>query len=188
MGSKCCTWLCWYLQLVYYSAQESPVLMCSWTPNCNQWWNLHLTGFHDVYRCQECYAAIHYLIHHCVHGACMVMNTYWFTGMCRGGEGEGFEQGLIVAMCVDHPALQRRRGGGIWAGSDCCYVCRSSSIAEEERGRDLSWVWLLLWFPVLRCLIVWEMKYDSWWKKRKVKSWQPLEIEPGLLAQATTKL
>ena len=88
-------------------------------------------------------------------------------------------------MCVDHPALQRRRGGGIWVGSDCCYVCRSSSIAEEERGRDLSWVWLLLWFPVLRCLIVWEMKFDSWWKKRKVKSWQPLEIEPGLLARAT---
>ena len=73
--------------------------------------------------------------------------------------------------------VQRRgRGGGVWAGSDCCYVCRSSSIAEEERGRDLSriwllqcvyrlWsiveeekgrglsrVWLLPWFPVLRCL------------------------------------
>ena len=157
--------------------------MRSWTPNCNQWWNLHVTGFHEVYRSQERYATLPTSYTTVYTG--MVINTYWFIGMCRGGEGEGFEQGLIVAMCVDRPALQRRRGGGIWAGSDCWNVCRSSSIAEEERGRDLSrvwllqcvyrlWsiveeergrglnrVWLLLWFPVLRCLIDCEMKFDS---------------------------
>ena len=38
-----------------------------------------------------------------------VMNTYWFIGMCRGGEGEGFEQGLIVAMCVQ---IVEHCGGG----------------------------------------------------------------------------
>ena len=89
-------------------------------------------------------------------------------------------------MGVDHPALQRRRGGGIWVGFDCCNVCIDcGALWRRRRGGVWAGSDCCHGFLCWDAWIDWEMKFDSWWKKRKVKSWQPPEIKPGLLAQAT---
>ena len=83
--------------------------------------------------------------------------------------------------------VQRRRGGGVWVGSDCCNVCIDcGALWRRRRGGVWAGSDCCRGFLCWDAWIDWEMKFDSWWKKRKVKSWQPPEIKPGLLAQATS--